>query len=475
MSVTCSADLAPVFGEYERFSAAILNAAIAPIVGSYLQRLQRGIGAGRLRLMRSSLGILPAAEATTFPARAMFSGPAGGVLAAAQLARRIGAPAVAAFDMGGTSADVCLVDGCGENADGSIAGLPLPLPAVPVHTVGCGGGSLAYVDAGGALRVGPESAGADPGPACHGKGVEPTVTDAHVVLGHLGPHTLLAGAFPVDVDAGVRAVERLARRLSLGIEATARGIVDVADATMARAILVITAERAVDPATVPLVAYGGAGGLHAAGLLARLGMPSALLPPHAGAFSALGLALAGESVERSVAVRERLERAAMTRLVRIGRELLQEARAAIDGPARARVEVLARYAGQGATLRLPLRPGLARAFMREHHRRYGFEPEAPIEVVRVTARVDTAPHRFPATAQLAARARIPTSTRRRPIGGEVRIAHRDDRGAGRYHGPIVIEEATATTLVPAGYTALATPFGLRVQRVAHRRSTQAFG
>src|SRR5690606_24670845 len=140
--------------------------------------------------------------------------------------------------------------GGGGDDTGSIAGLPLALPSVPVHTVGCGGGSIAWIDAGGALRVGPQSAGADPGPACYGRGDEPTVTDAHVVLGHLGADTLLGGSFPIDVDAAVRAVERLARRLGLGVEAAADGIVAVADATMARAILVITAERAVDPATV---------------------------------------------------------------------------------------------------------------------------------------------------------------------------------------------------------------------------------
>jgi len=466
--ITCSAELLPAFGEYERFCAAILNAAIAPVVGGYTEKLRHGIGPGRLRLMRSSLGILPTAEAAAFPARAMFSGPAGGVLAAAQLARRLGARQVAAFDMGGTSADVCLVGGGAEAADGTIGGLPLALPSVPVHTVGCGGGSIAYVDAGGALRVGPESAGADPGPACYGRGSEATVTDAHLVLGHLGADTLLQGAFPVDVDAAVRAVERLARRLGLGTEATARGIVDIADATMARALLVITAERAVDPATVPLVAYGGAGGLHAAGLLARLGMPLAFLPPHAGAFSALGLALAGESVERSEAVRERLGPRELAGLLRLGAGLLAAARGDIDGPARGRVEAHARYAGQGATLCLPLTRGLGRAFAREHLRRYGFTTDAAIEVVRITARAETAPRGFPATPRQTTAARAPGVRRRRPIGGEVRVVRRDASIGSHFPGPVVIEEATATTLVPAGCSGIVTPYGLRLQRPATR-------
>ncbi|MEC7725161.1 MAG: hydantoinase/oxoprolinase family protein, partial [Planctomycetota bacterium] len=298
--VTCSAQLLPATGEYERFSAAILNAAIAPVVGRYTSRVAKDMGPGTLRLLRSSLGILPPEEAARFPARAMFSGPAGGVLATRQVAKRFRFPVAAAFDMGGTSADVCLIEERTElSSEGEIAGLPLPLPTVPIHTVAAGGGSIAYADAGGALRVGPQSAGAEPGPACYGQGTEPTVTDAHVALGHLGAETLLDGAFPIDVDASVRAIERLGKRLGMRPRATAEGILTIADAAMARAILVITAEQAVDPATIPLVAYGGAGGLHAATMTARLGMPHAVIPPVPGAFSALGLALAGEASERA--------------------------------------------------------------------------------------------------------------------------------------------------------------------------------
>ncbi len=464
--ITCSAELFPATGEYERFSAAILNAAITPIVGGYTQRLTEQIGHGQLRLLRSSLGILPPAEATRFPARAMFSGPAGGVLATAQVCKRLHFARGAAFDMGGTSADVCLVeDGTAVHDNGTIAGLPLPLPSVPVHTVGCGGGSIAFVDAGGALRVGPQSAGADPGPACYGKGSEPTVTDAHVVLGHIGPDTLLAGAFPIDVDAAVRAVERLGRRLSLRTAATARGILTIADVTMARAILMITAERAVDPATVPLVAYGGAGGLHAAGLMQRLGLPQAVIPPQPGAFSALGLALAGESIERSEAVRVLVTRQSLATLLQLGVSLQREAKAATAPTARTRIDVHARYRGQGATLRLPLRADLARRFGREHQHRYGFQTDAPLEVIRVTARAETPPRAMPPFA-VAQRPESPSSLpirlqfRRPPVGGSRLpvICRADVKGVLR--GPAVIEEPTATTLVPSGFVLRSTPFGL---------------
>jgi N-methylhydantoinase A len=468
--MTASAELAPVFGEYERFTAAIVNATISPVVGRYTARLEEGVGAGSLRLLRSSLGIMPADEARRFPARAMFSGPAGGVLATGQIARHLGHAHAAAFDMGGTSADVCLIERRSVvTATSAIAGLPLPLPAVPVHTVGCGGGSIAYADAGGALRVGPESAGADPGPACYGRGNEPTVTDAHVALGHLGERTLLAGAFPIDVDASVRAIERLARRLGLGTAATARGILTVADATMARAVLQVTAERAIDPATVPLVAYGGAGGLHAAGLVLRLGMPFAIVPPAPGAFSALGLALAGEAVERAEAVLVPLAGdggRALRGLIARGTTLLAEAvdalaRGAGGGRSRGRVEALVRYRGQGAALRLPLDTNLVRHFARAHQRHYGFTTEAELEVVQVLARAERPTRPMPAFARGTETA--PPARRRPPVGGRTMpVLHRATLRS-TVRGPAIIEEATATTLVPPGCTAEDSPLGLRVR------------
>ncbi len=471
---TASASLHAAFGEYERFSAAILNAAIAPVVSGYTRRLQAQLGNGRLRLLRSSLGILPADEAAAFPARAMFSGPAGGVLATGQIARAMRLPRVAAFDMGGTSADLCLVETATRAHDGAtIAGLPLPLPTVPVHTVGCGGGSIAYVDRGGALRVGPESAGAVPGPACYGKGSDATVTDAHVALGHLGTDTLLGGGFPIDVDAGVRAIERLAKKLGMRSADAARGILTVADVTMARAILVITAERAVDPASVPLLAYGGAGGLHAAGLLARLGMPHAVLPPLPGAFSALGLALAGESAELSTAVGTRFDARSWPTLRDLARDLAKRANSLLSGPGRTHLEAAVRYRGQGAALRLPLRRSLAADFAREHQRLYGFQTDAPIEVVHLTARAEqparSAPRNLFAPANSATFSSRRFRQRRPPVGGIPLPVHARLPVGQRVQGPAIIEETTATTLVPAGFEAHATPFGMVLRQRRPRR------
>lgn len=448
--VTCSAELLAASGEYERFSAAILNAAIAPVVGRYTRKVADSMGPGTLRLLRSSLGILPPAEAAQFPARAMFSGPAGGVLAARQVAAGMGLRHAAAFDMGGTSADVCLVEAQPTLSDeGAIAGLPLPLPTVPVHTVAAGGGSIAYADPGGALRVGPQSAGADPGPACYGRGEEATVTDAHVALGHLGAETLLDGAFPIDVDAAVHALERLGRKLGLTPRAAAEGVLTVADAAMARAVMQITAERAVDPAEVPLIAYGGAGGLHAASLMQRLGMPAAVMPPHPGAFSALGLALAGEAVELAEAAHMPVDGRALQRLLARGREMLAAARAQVRGArVRGRVDAMVRYQGQGASLCVPLTARLPAAFAREHERRFGFVTDADLEVVQLRARCEARSRRLPATER--APAREAATVRRAPLGGARLPVYRREHLPAQVSGPAVVEEPTGTTLVPRG-------------------------
>lgn len=474
--VTCSADLHAGFGEYERFSAAILNAAIAPTVGRYTDRVAAGLGAGTLRLLRSSLGILPADEARAYPARAMFSGPAGGVLATAQLRRQFGFDRVAAFDMGGTSADVCLVEAEPEMTQtGTIAGLPLPLPAVPVHTVAAGGGSIAHVDAGGALRVGPASAGADPGPACYGKGEAATVTDAHVALGHLGPTSLLDGAFAIDVDASVRAVERLARQLGMSTRAAAEGIVTVADATMARAILVITAARAVDPAGVPLLAFGGAGGLHAATLAQQLGMPEAIVPAHPGAFSAVGIALAGDAREQSVALQQDLDTTGLADLLERADDLRRTVHEALAGdPATrpqgritVRLEAMVRYRGQGAPLVLPVDRRLPARFAAAHERRFGFRMDAPVECVQLRARAERPPRALPASQEPEHRARRtrPADYRRPPVGGAAVPIYTRPAVRGPIVGPAICEEPTGTIRIPEGFKMRPTPFGMRLQAI----------
>ncbi|MCC6783828.1 MAG: hydantoinase/oxoprolinase family protein [Planctomycetes bacterium] len=466
--ITCSAELVARAGEFERFSGAVLNAAIQPIVGVYLAKLQDAVAPGRLRLLRSSGGILGDDEAVAFPARAMFSGPAGGVIATARLAALRGEDRVAALDMGGTSTDVALVTRHLEPSadERRIAGLPLPLPSHDVHTVGCGGGSLAWVDAGMALRVGPASAGADPGPACYGRSDEATVTDAHVALGHIAADTLLGGGLPIDPDRSVRAIERLAKRLGIGTAAAAEGVLTVADVAMARALLVITSERAVDPVRVPLVAYGGAGGLHAAALAARLGMPYALVPPSPGALSAIGLALAGESREELEPVFATLSPSRVRELSSRAAALAARTQQALGGRSRCGVDVKLRFAGQGGGLWIRFGPGLERRFRAAHRDRYGFDaPESDVEVVELRARADRpgpALRRFAELPRVGRAQALPS--RRPPLGGpSLREYRRDEvpRGA-ELVGPVLIRETTAVTRVPPGWRARVDDTGLRL-------------
>jgi N-methylhydantoinase A len=454
--ITTSAELLPRHGEFERFTAAILNAAIAPRMGRYLARLDRDVRPGGLRLLRSSGGILPLDEAHRHPAKAMFSGPAGGVIATARLAAALGETRLAALDMGGTSTDVSLVDAepTAEGDDATIGGLPLPLPAFDVHTIGCGGGSIAWVDAGGALRVGPQSAGAEPGPACYGRSAEPTVTDAHVALGHLDADSLVKSGMSLDPDRSIRAIETLGRRLGLATVRTALGVLEVAEVAMARALMVITSARSVDPARVPLCAYGGAGGLVAASLAARLRMPRALIPDHPGAFSAIGLALAGESHEEIHPLRRSLDRRGVGAVADLGREFATALRLRIGAPrgATVRAEVRLRYRGQGRGLWLGIGNDLLSRFAELHQQRFGFAREgAAVESTELRVTVARPGPRFPPPSASAAgrppRPRLPAAPR---LGPALPTFDRADLRVGdRVVGPARIVDDTSVVLIPA--------------------------
>ncbi|MEW6217739.1 MAG: hydantoinase/oxoprolinase family protein, partial [Candidatus Bipolaricaulota bacterium] len=414
LPVTLSSDLLPEFREYERTSTTVINAALRPVVGSYLSSLEEGSARlglpARWQVMQSSGAIAHGATAQREPVRIVLSGPAGGVEGARQVGRRSGFPDLITLDMGGTSCDVALVQGgtVGRTVGGAIGGYPVALPMADIHTIGAGGGSLARFDAGRALRVGPESAGADPGPACYGRGgTEPTVTDAHLVLGHLLPEFPLGGLPRLDLDAARRAVGRIADPLGITVEAAALGILEVADAAMERAIRVMSVERGHDPRRFALLAFGGAGPLHAVSLARRLSIPRVLVPPTAGVLSALGLLLAevghetGQGVVRplrSVPVAElaallnRLQGQAQEELV--GRGARQEA-------VRFATVAALRYAGQAHELDVPVSPGevgptwiaeLEAAFHEAHAGRYGHAaPDESVELVAVRVRASVPP------------------------------------------------------------------------------------
>ena len=387
VDVVLSSDVLPEIREYERTATTVAEAYLRPRVGTYLRRLADGLaqaGYPAPSVMTSAGGMRSANEAAQAAASLALSGPAGGVHGAARVAGEVGVRDALTIDIGGTSADAGLVLGGEPLAEpgGSVAGAPIALPRVLIETVSAGGGSIAWIDSGGALRVGPRSAGAQPGPAAFGRGgTEATVTDAHIVLGNIDP-TRMSGGVTLDPAAAARVVGDLATRLGAPVERIAQAIIAAADAAMARALRRVSVERGVDPRRCTLVAFGGGGPLHACALATQLGMTRILIPPHAGVLSALGLALATErrDVMRSVMRRaDQLDRDAIA--VMCG-ELAQR----VGGAADRRWWAHARYVGQGHELDVSVTPdddgaAVAARFATLHSARAGFVLERPVEIV----------------------------------------------------------------------------------------------
>ena len=380
LDVSCSHRVSPEFREYERTVTTVVNAFLRPTCAPYLRALD-GV-ADEVLVMSSAGGLLSIEQAADLPAALLLSGPAGGVRAAAAFAAAAGFPDAVTFDMGGTSTDVCLVrGGVPEPAPGRlVGGLAVRLPALDVHTIGAGGGSIAGLDPGGALFVGPRSAGADPGPACYGRGgTAPTVTDANLVAGRIPADAALPDLGPLDRAAAERALA------DSGV--TADGVLAVVDAAMERALRTVSVARGVDPRGLALVAFGGAGPLHACSLADALGMPAVVVPPRAGVLSAVGLLC---SPRQRDLVRSWPTPGDHDGLGEALAALGDEARRAVGGPAGGAAEVVVavdcRYAGQSHELTVPS----VADFPDEHRRRNGYaRPDAPVEVValRATARV----------------------------------------------------------------------------------------
>jgi N-methylhydantoinase A len=392
--VSLSHDVVGTFREFERAATTEVDAALSPLVGAYLHALAtRAADAGlpQPRIMQSSGGLATFERAADHAALAVLSGPAGGAAAAALVSAAAGEPRLLCFDMGGTSCDVSVVENGAvrEAAGREVGGRPLALPMVDIHTVGAGGGSIAWRDAGGALRVGPRSAGAEPGPACYGRGgTEPTVTDANLVLERLDAARPLSGV-RLDVEAARGAVGRLADDLGLGIEECALGIVRVANAEMVRALRVMTVERGLDPRAFTLLAFGGAGPLHAAEMADELGIARILIPPASGVLSALGLAAADR--------RTQVQRTLMLRGAELTDAALDDAIEQLrPGGERAEIACDMRYRGQAHELTvrdLRCADALRAAFAELHEERYGYrDDDADVELVtlRVTG-VDPGP------------------------------------------------------------------------------------
>lgn len=459
--ITRSSFVLPQYGEYERGIATWLNAWLGPRVQGYVTRLQQALAPCRLAIMQSSGGTMAAELASERAVNLLVSGPAGGLAAARFVGEGAGLDRLLTFDMGGTSTDVALIDGEAEiTSEGRLGPWPVAVPMLDIHTVGAGGGSIAFLDAGGALQVGPESAGADPGPACYGRGGDrPTVTDAHVVLGQLPAAAALGGSMQLDVAAAEQAVDRLAAALEVDRETAARGILQVANENMAQALRVMSIERGKDPRELSLCCFGGAGGLHLCDLADALGMTRALIPCHSGVLSALGMLVARPERQLVRTLRAALESLTPAELGR-QRQLLDEAaRAELvqEGHSAEEIEYEAflelRYAGQAFALTLDYHEdltGLAQAFHDAHRQRYGHALDTPIELlaVRVRVRAGAGTLELP---QSEATNTAPEPARHTAIAGlgaRVPCYRRNSLKAGqRLQGPALVLEDTATSLL----------------------------
>lgn len=470
--VSLSSAVAPEFREFERSSTTVLNAYLAPVTSSYLGRLRERVGKLPVSIMRSSGGLMSVERAAELPASILLSGPAGGVVAAAELGKAIGADRVVSFDMGGTSTDVCRIDhGAPEIAhQRTIDGHPCRMPAVAVHTVGAGGGSIAWSDAGGALRVGPASAGASPGPVSYGRGgTDPTVTDANVFLGRLGD--TLADDVTLDVAAAETAMQRLGERLGLSVSATAMGIVDVVEAHMTRAIRRVTVEEGADPRGATLVAFGGAGGLHAGALARNLGMKDAIVPPQAGVFSAMGLLMAPPRTDLARSLAETTPASVLADLASLtdeARHLFRMDQGIEPGRVEAAVDV--RYLGQAHETTVMVErttdwEEIVRRFHALHAQRNGFaRPGDPVEVVTIRATALGAPalgfEDLPSADPVGEMRR---GERTALIDEEWRPIPVFDRRAlhagWSCTGPAIIAGPVSTTYVPPGFKAEAVEWG----------------
>lgn len=479
LPVTTSAELSPTIGEYERASTCSINAYIGPLVEAYLQGLQDRIGrrlpARQWLVMQSHGGLSPMRAVAGRSVETILSGPAAGVVAAARIGSISAKPHLLSVDMGGTSFDISVLPGHQPEVGSSlrISGLPVSTPSLVIETIGAGGGSIAWVDSGGALRVGPRSAGSVPGPASYAAGgTEPTVTDAHVVLGRLGP-SLLGGGLTLDRELAARAIyDRIARPLELSLRAAAQGILQVINAHMARAMRVASIARGYDPRDMALVAFGGAGPLHAAELADELQLDEILIPPVPGATSAAGLADADIQRELFTPVLLDLDvrgyaaaRKGLQTLERTGRQWMRTAR--VNGAAQSNRGVFMSYRGQSHSLQVPVPddPGeglesMGGWYETEHRRRYGFVlPEAIVITglrvglsVPVTRRTESQGAVAPA---------IPSSgvVREVSFGAEpvdVIARPRASLAVGEsVAGPLIFEQTDTTILIPSGWRGIA--------------------
>ena len=461
--VSRSSDVLPEYREYERGMTTTLNAYVGPLMQGYLERLERSAPGCRLAVMQSSGGTASAHQAGRYPVQLLLSGPAGGLRGAQYAAARSGCDRLLSFDMGGTSTDVSIIDQeIGFTSEGRIGGYPVAVPMVDMHTIGAGGGSIASVDAGGMLLVGPESAGADPGPACYGKGgSRATVTDANVVLGRLLPNAFLGGRMRLDTEKSQQAVAAVGKGLGMNAVEAASGIIDVVNDHMVRALRVMSVQRGEDPKDYTLVSFGGAGGLLVCALADALQMKHALVPANAGVLSALGMLAAEPSRERSLTIQMLLKDCSpvdieeqYAQLHALAESELREIAGDCDMHAQYSVDL--RYRGQSYTLNLlwDAPRDLEYAFHELHESQYGHRMDIDVELVNLRLRLlgerpaFELPEWRPVAAAREHHARV------YGFDQPVTVLLRDALQVGQsIAGPALITETTSTTWVDDGWQA----------------------
>ncbi|MEW6735155.1 MAG: hydantoinase/oxoprolinase family protein [Acidobacteriota bacterium] len=481
--VSLSSEILPEYREYERTSTVVINAYLTPKLGSYLAALNNNLinvapnKHATLHVMQSSGGSISAEVAGREPVRTLLSGPAGGVLGASLLARAAGYDRIITFDMGGTSTDVALIDGEPHTTnEAHIAGLPVAVPVLDIHTVGAGGGSIARIDAGGALRVGPESAGAIPGPVCYGQGDQPTVTDANLLLGRFGRDSLLGGELTLDRKRSEEAFEKLAVAMS---QATGRrvsaigaalGVVTVANTNMEQALRAVSIERGYDPREFTLVSFGGAGGLHVIELARALGIPKILIPPAPGALSALGVLMADVVKDYSRTVMLTAEEFNLSAAEKIFMDMEQQAKRdlVLEGfnyrQMRMQRRAAMRYHGQSFELDIPWSNRLISEFHKTHERRYGYcDTTRTVELVSLRLRASGATLKPPITRQHPSKRKpvpaLQTTVHFQARAERVPVYERESLPIGsKLTGPLIVVEYSSTTLLPIGCRLIVDPF-----------------
>jgi N-methylhydantoinase A len=473
--VSVSSGINAEFREYERTSTTVLNASVMPLATRYIEELVKSLGGGlALHLLHSAGGMMSIEAAKAKPLAMAASGPAAGVAAAAHIARTLKLPRALAFDMGGTTTDVCLIgDGVAEtSSQRKLGGYPVRLPMVAVESIGAGGGSIAFVDGAGALKVGPRSAGAVPGPACYGQGTEPTVTDANLVLGYLNEARVYGGAIHLDRGRAERALTALGRKLGLSLLETAHGIFEVANANMLRALRLVSVQRGYDLRDFTLIAYGGAGPMHATALARQASIKRVVVPVHSGAFSALGCLVSPLRYDAVQTYRARLDAWEAKSADDRFHDLEERCLAPLldEGISPDRIALLRsvdlRYTGQNYEIEVAWREGAVRlreAFEKRHRQLYGYASGESVECVnlRVVARVDERRATLAAVKPAAGDPRA--GEQRAYFAGEnvtLRRIHRGRLVPGRsILGPALIEDEWSTTLIGPGQRCAADRLG----------------